>query len=841
MIIRTLILTLYVVANLGLVQAIPEAVVSRTAYGVYFHPLGSVEVATDQWFHTFDIAIPKAKNLRRIAASPRSTRRVAHTTMPDNCSEDNKIFVAVNDLHQRAEMNINNLVKRIHATLRRGPSKRQKQRRPRRGFIDFIGDISHSLFGVARDSDIQAAEERVKSIFDRQQRILGQFEADVSSLASATSITNKRLDAIRSQMDTQEHILTDISRAVKLDYQTSLQLTLLLSETLYNFTCLEAHMQSLLMSLESLIAGRLEATLLHEDDIRRLLQQITKRLRNTKAPVRLLITDPSYFYRANTHLTFRRGNIICISLKIPITTLPQPFNLYKVTVTPKAISSDNQHTTLIANLPQYFAISADNQMYAIWQDLPSLQLGDSFRIINKVDIQLRTKQRECIMVLFLNDPNGVQELCETLLLNQKRSSFVYLTPNTLAIENSPSNFTLTCPTQQPSKIDACSSCLLSIPKACTLTTSGYVFPASCPQTSIIANNTHSMAHTFNLAILQEFFTPPDWENLKADTTVAQQITLRLPTFIAGTNSSGNVDKEDKLLAIDLSNAINAVKNGQVLFKSNADILQDQIDDLSNPSVTAHAIANTYAMPIGAIVTCLLTITNIYLIVKVHRLSAIVMALSRTTQATPMPPVWIFSEPTPITTTITKTAIQSLLSDETSFKVTVVTLLIFILIAWLSLSVWKRCSKMSPSHGVHLAINIMNANGSILVPWYNLRYAVADYEILALSDISHVHIPRRYLRPTLHFTWKITVLHNPSQMRITLPQAIRISPCMATRIRHVIGPHKRYNVSLNICGPDFNVPLALDVAHVTDYSPPTTTDVSSLLSPSLFPTFAAKKQ
>ena len=825
--------------TIALTQATPEVVINRAAYGVYFHPLGSLEVGTDHWLHTFDIEVPKVNSLRRITEDMRPTCTVQNTTISNNCLENNNILAAVNDLHQRAEMKINDLVKRIHSTLRRGPNRRRKQRHNKRGFINFIGDIAHSLFGVARDTDIQAAQDRIKTILDRQQRILGQFEADVTNLASATSITNKRMDAISSQMDTQDQILTDISRAVKLDYQTSLQLTLYMSETLYNFTCLEAHMQSLLMSVESLIAGRLEATLLHEDDIRSALRKITRRLRTTKTSVRLLISDPTYFYRANTHVAIRQGNMICISLKIPITTLPHHLDLYKVTVTPKAISTDNQHATLITNLPQYFAIYSDSHMYAVWQDLPSLQNGDSFRIINKVDIQLRTNQRECIMALFLNDPHGVQETCETLLLNQKPSSFVYLTPNSIAIENSPSNFTLTCPNKQPNQIDACSSCLLSIPNECMLTTSGYFFPASCPQTDIIANNTHTVAHTFNLAILQQFFTPLDWERLKADTTLAQQITLRLPSFIARTNSSANDRASDKLLAKELSSAMNAVKNGEILFKTNEDLIQDQLDDLSNPSLTTYTAANAYILPIGATFVSFLTIANIYLMVKVHRLSAIIMALPRLTKATPIPPIWIFSYPSQITTT--PKTIQVLFSDDAWFKLTVISLLTIIIFAWLIRKLWKRYSKFSGSQGVHLAINIMNDNCSIVVPWYHLRYAVADYEILALSEISHVRISRHCLRPTLHFKWEITVVHKPSQMRISLPQAICISPCMTTRIRHIIGPHKRYSVSLNICGPEFNVPLALDASALTARPPPEATEVSSLIYPSLLPTFAAKRQ
>jgi len=82
-----------------------------------------------------------------------------------------------------------------------------------------------------------------------------------------------------------------------------------------------------------------------------------------------------------------------------------------------------------------------------------------------------------------------------------------------------------------------------------LTTTGYFCPASCPQTDVIANHSHTITHSFNLAILQEFFDSPDWEHLKADTALAQQITLCLPTFLSTTNASGNYEATDKFLAL----------------------------------------------------------------------------------------------------------------------------------------------------------------------------------------------------------------------------------------------------------------------------------------------------
>src|SRR6218665_3641630 len=183
------------------------------------------------------------------------------------------------------------------------------------------------------------------------------------------------------------------------------------------------------------------------------------------------------------------------------------------------------------------------------------------------------------MALYLNDPHSVQDLCKTVLLNTKPSSFLYLTPNTLAIENSPSNFSLKCPTQQTTTTSSCSSCVLEIPNKCTLITSGYYFPASCPQTDIISNQSHTITHSFTLAIIQEFFASPDCEHIKADTSLAQQITLRLPTFLSTSNSSDNDEATDKLLVKDLNSAINDVKTGQILFKSTKDIIQEQLDNL----------------------------------------------------------------------------------------------------------------------------------------------------------------------------------------------------------------------------------------------------------------------
>src|SRR6218665_1670188 len=462
---------------------------------------------------------------------------------------------------------------------------------------------------------------------------------------------------------------------------------------------------------------------------------------------------------------------------------------------------------LISALPTYFAVSPDNQFYAIWNDFPTLQVGDPFRLINKLDIQIRTNTNTCIMAVYLNEPHHVQDLCKTVLLNTKPSSFLYLTPHTLAIENSPSNFSLNCPTQQTTTISSCSSCILEIPTKCTLITTGHYFPASSPQTDVISNHSHTITHSFNLAIIQEFFASPDWEHIKADTAFAQQITLRLPKFLSTSNSSDNDEATDKLLEKDLNSAINDVKTGQILFKSTKDIIQEQLDNLQGPYQSLYNAVTRYSFPVSAIFMCLIAIINIYLMFRVHRLSIIVTALTRPAAAAAVPQVWVYSTST--TRSPTSGFSPTPYLDDTWFKLLVLSLLTLIIVTWICNKLWNCYANWSYRNKVFLALTFTNTSNKIVIPWFHLIHAMSDYDITALSPISQIRIARGCFRPTLKFTWPVNVLHKPSRMSNSLPQTTAISPCLAKTLRHVIGPNRRFRVTLNIHSHQFSVPLALE--------------------------------
>jgi len=574
-----------------------------------------------------------------------------------------------------------------------------------------------------------------------------------------------------------------------------------MAETLYNFTCLEANLHSLLLSVESLVAGRLEATLVHKEDIRRVLVRLTRHLESLRLPVRLLVNDPAYFYRVNTHIATIQRSFIYITLKIPITTLNFSMELYKVTVVAKSISADNQHATLLDHLPRYFAVDSVSHTFAVWEVLPSLQSGDNFRIVDMSDIQLNTNSEACILALYIDDPVSVQRFCAMLLLNQKPSSFVYLTSNTIAIENSLSDMTLNCPTLHPKRIAACISCHISIPNECTLITDQYIFPASCQEADLF-NTTHTVVHQLNLAVIQQFFGRSDWATLKADATVAEQVTLQLPIFLTHSNASTAADEQ---LTEEFARAMQSVKDGQVIFKSKEDIFRDQLDMLGNTDSPWYSTSQSFIIPVGSVLITLLTIVTIYLVIRVHRLSAIVLALPQVVQANSIPPVWIFSRSPTVTTSSSTVSLGY--AEFPWFQITVIMFLLFIFLSGI-VRKFCYCGKSSTAKPVRLTMHIFNTEDTVVIPWYELRYALNDYDIVAVNAISHISLSRRCLGRKLRFQWHITVLHKPSQIRILLPQSLPITCCAARRLENIIGPTKRYSVKLYISSSEFNVPLAL---------------------------------
>jgi len=143
-----------------------------------------------------------------------------------------------------------------------------------------------------------------------------------------------------------------------------------------------------------------------------------------------------------------------------------------------------------------------------------------------------------------------------------------------------------------------------------------------------------------------------------------------------------------------------------------------------------------------------------------------------------------------------------------FQVTVITFLVVMVLVLIFRKVYRHCCKSSVVQPVCLTMHIFNTEAKVVIPWYKLRYALGDYDVVALNAISNISLSRHCSGRQLRFQWNITALHKPSQIRVLLPQSLSISYCLARKLETIIGPNKRYSVQLYISSLEFNVPLEL---------------------------------
>ena len=144
--VATLFVALYWVTQFALVT--PEVMLSRTGYGVYFNPVGAIEVKTDTWTHIFDLKIPIMQYSNDITTEGFTCSGLPIISNLTFCSDANNIFGSVEALRQRAAIKVNSLIKRISTILTIDKAGRRKLRHEKRGLINFVGTIAHSLFGL---------------------------------------------------------------------------------------------------------------------------------------------------------------------------------------------------------------------------------------------------------------------------------------------------------------------------------------------------------------------------------------------------------------------------------------------------------------------------------------------------------------------------------------------------------------------------------------------------------------------------------------------------------------------------------------------------------------------
>ena len=147
--------------------------------------------------------------------------------------------------------------------------------------FDFFGELSHSLFGTARDGDIDNVRQTMQRIKARQDLVLSTWEQAEARMSSFGETVNHRLDTMSSMIETQKtaiHTLfTDVMRQSSNQAQVGSMLAMALGR-LEDFVVLQNHLSSFQAGLEMLSSGCLSPVLISPRDLFQALMEISSRV-----------------------------------------------------------------------------------------------------------------------------------------------------------------------------------------------------------------------------------------------------------------------------------------------------------------------------------------------------------------------------------------------------------------------------------------------------------------------------------------------------------------------------------------------------------------------------------
>lgn len=756
----------------------------RHGYGVYFKSRGHFEVVTDTYYHVFDFKLPTFE----IEDGNPSLACMSHENLSSTQSCQNALpyYVALRELQKTAHSQIRQSIRQIHSILRtqRSDSLPQKFKR---GWFDIIGNLGYHLFGLARKSDIEVLEERINVLSQRDTRILQDFEHQLTNLASASSILNKRVDLIKEQLSQQEKWLIDLSQQFRTSWANSVHFSAFLTASLLNFTRVLDHLTHLRLAAEELLSGRLHPALLHRSHIQHALNRIADELRNRHEPARILLRDVSFYYKRPFFVAAKSHTLLYVTIYVPISTIPSPFILYEVINYPKTIADTHQISTLLVNLPKFFAISSDQRLFATWDFLPNLELGDYSYFLDIADITLKSDLNTCIVALFKDVATDVSELCSFKLLSDRPSVLIPIPPDSVIMENT-FNLSLTCRDSAPQPFNGCLSCVAKIPSGCSLNSLNGYIPSQTPQIRNFssAKSQVSLEYGANKIILQYLFHPDQWMAIGSDHLFNQSLSLLLPPFqISKTNSKGLAALEE-----DFETTMQAIQQGALLFQNDYNALVSEARQTSVDK--SHNQVLIYGFSLVSAVSLILIIAISYLCFRVNKLAVLLMTISVRTRLTEAYPQFIY----PLTSTLPATDNQSASTSQFYLLLVILLLIILFLITYIILRCRRSRKAANSSSNNFLVLRFANSQRYVDIRWFGFQYPISECELNARSNITNVRLQRyNCLAMILTFSWKIEIRHVSTDVCLIPPGQIHIDWFQVFQLKRIVGIHRTFSVTL----------------------------------------------
>ena len=492
---------------------------NRVNYGIFMKKIATVRISTAEWRNLFMLKLPSVVDVtaHRTQVLCRERRSVQHDPVlrmiedPSfrvrHCGNHTPFTQVLHQIYDTYQKDRVNLVENIYEIFPDAISTKNRTR-VARGLINIIGHLAHQAFGLAEDTQLIQLSQQVSHALASGTSGVTQLQHQVDKLASASKLTNDRIDITNKRLaEIRDQLLgTDVFNHVSLESANRLHLMVI--KKLFLAQNMMSHLNMLLTDLKLLASGKLTPEVVTPKQLRATIHNISILLRSKYHGFEILTNQNSYYYTKGKVSTVRLNNSLLLELTIPLTAENRAFDLYQV-INFRTPTPNGQHSSRIVGLPNFIAMGVKHRHFIPFHTCPEI-VQDAIRIDHQ---RIFNASNTCILALFEDSSTGIHKFCPSVLYKERIEPTIMRLTGSLILMTNVEQYLLFYSNGSSRRGEGCEFCTIKVPCDCTIVTDTMSLPAlleDCNPNSVLEKK-----HLVDLNTLIHFLTPPSWKRCVA--------------------------------------------------------------------------------------------------------------------------------------------------------------------------------------------------------------------------------------------------------------------------------------------------------------------------------------
>lgn len=577
-------------------------------YGVIFQEIRSIDNSASAWYHTIDIPLIVHEDIKKVqnycTGDPFGRINLLHKQIYATfCMDQRLVLYETYHLHEKLW---NDTMLLLDVTDDMLPNTSGPRTRVRRAILDFIGDISYTLFGTAKASDVHLLRKQVQlmlasviknkvtniqllqDLHSYQLGINKRDDIQSKMIRRNRALINRTIEAFESYRSNLSDLNEELNKLAEQVRREQMYARVIFSFKLHNVNYLadaKSTVQQQLDAVNTLRSGHLSYYFVPPIKLRKILMEIDVQLKMKYPTFKIAYNHPNYYYQSTGVTVLRAENHIYIKIKIPLVTSGSRLTLYRIKTIPVPTHARNSKGyTGIKNLPQYFGVTQDQVFYTEVFDDKFLETCDRRKISSCTGmLPLRDKHiLTCASALYFDDQKKVKELCDLVYYPKgsiHTSDLLDLGNGYVLVRTEDTSFVKICQGRPPVPIVSCSYCIIKLPCGCALRTSVFYIPSTlrhCPHIT-----TTTMYHAINLLYAYQFFNWSILQDVTPHSLKKVPWNWNLPEVKVNQRQFNGLIAQEKKTVYDLKKTSAGIRKDVQVYGSVTDILAEQIEYLED--------------------------------------------------------------------------------------------------------------------------------------------------------------------------------------------------------------------------------------------------------------------